>query len=161
MRSVIYGPVPSWRMGKSLGIDLLSTRRKTCSFDCVYCQLGKTYKFSNERNIYVTSKEIIYEISSLPEIKIDYITFSGKGEPTLAENLGKMIKSIKTLRKDKIAVITNSTLIYQEDITDDLLLADFVIAKLDAYSQKSLETINRPMKQITFNKILAGQFNAK
>ncbi|MEW6040314.1 MAG: radical SAM protein [Elusimicrobiota bacterium] len=159
----IYGPVPSWRLGSSLGIDPISEKDKICTFDCIYCQLGRTYKFANERNTYVTSKEVIDEISSLSEMKIDYITFSGRGEPTLAENLGEMIESIKTLRKDKIAVITNSSLMDRKNAVEDLLLADFVIAKLDAYSQESLEKINRPMKQVTFNTILDGikQFKSR
>ncbi|MGC8979703.1 radical SAM protein [Caldisericum sp.] len=152
----IYGPVPSWRLGSSLGIDPISEKDKICTFDCVYCQLGRTSKLTKKRRIYVQQDEIVDEISSLPPVEIDYITFSGRGEPTLAENLGKMIKAIRTLRKDKIAVITNSSLLYREDVIEDLLSANFVIAKLDAYSQKCLEIINRPMKQITFNTILDG-----
>jgi len=152
----IYGPVSSWRLGSSLGIDPISFENKICTFDCVYCQLGKTSKFTKEREIYVQQDDIIDEISSLPPIKIDYITFSGRGEPTLAKNLGKMIKAIRTLRKDKIAVITNSSLLYREDVIEDLLSTDFVIAKLDAYSQESLETINRPMVGISFQKTLEG-----
>jgi len=159
----IYGPVPSWRLGSSLGIDPISGKDKVCTFDCIYCQIGKTGRFTKERKIYIPLDEIIEELSSLPPVKIDYITFSGRGEPTLAENLGKIIKAIKTLRKDKIAVLTNSSLMYREDIREDLLLADFVIAKLDVYSQKSLEAINRPIKEITFNLILEGikQFRFK
>ena len=152
----IYGPVPSWRLGSSLGIDPISDREKICTFDCVYCQIGQTYKFANERKVFVPVNEIVDEISSLPDIQIDYVTFSGRGEPTLAKNLGKMIESVKAIRKEKIAVITNSSLIYRDDVVEDLLSADFVLAKLDAHSQKLLETINRPIKQITFDKILDG-----
>jgi len=152
----IYGPVPSWRLGSSLGIDPISQKDKICTFDCVYCQLGRTYKFTAERKTYVSVNEIIGEINSLPDVEIDYITFSGRGEPTLAKNLGEMIKAVKTIRKEKIAVITNSSLLYMDDVIEDLLLTNFVMAKLDAYSQKSLETINRPIKQITFNTILDG-----
>jgi len=152
----IYGPVPSWRLGASLGIDPISEKEKICTFDCVYCQLGKTIKFTDERRIYVPVDKIIDEISSLPPVKIDYITFSGRGEPTLTENLGKMIKAIKALRKEKIAVLTNSSLMFREDVKKDLLLGDFVIAKLDAYSQRSLEAINKPVNGITFDMILEG-----
>ena len=152
----IYGPVPSWRLGASLGIDPISGKDKICTFDCAYCQLGKTIKFTDERRIYIPVDRIIDEISSLPPVKIDYITFSGRGEPTLAENLGKMIKAIKTLRREKIAVITNSSLMCKEDVREDLLLADFVIAKLDAYSQQSLEAINKPINGIAFDMILEG-----
>jgi wyosine [tRNA(Phe)-imidazoG37] synthetase (radical SAM superfamily) len=152
----IYGPVSSWRLGSSLGIDPISDRYKICTFDCVYCQLGRTHKFANERKVFVSVDEIIDEINSLPDIKIDYITFSGRGEPTLARNLGEMIKSIKTIRKEKIAVITNSSLMDKDDVIEDLLLADFVMAKLDAYSQNSFEAINRPMIGLTFDAILDG-----
>jgi wyosine [tRNA(Phe)-imidazoG37] synthetase (radical SAM superfamily) len=106
--------------------------------------------------VFVSVNEIADEISSLPDIQIDYVTFSGRGEPTLAKNLGKMIESVKKIRKEKIAVITNSSLIYRDDVVEDLLSADFVLAKLDAHSQKLLETINRPIKPITFDKILDG-----
>jgi len=159
----VYGPVPSWRLGSSLGIDPLSNKEKICTFDCVYCQLGRTYKFANQREVFVSVDEIIDEINSLPDIEIDYITFSGRGEPNLAKNLGEMIKAIRKIRKEKIAVITNSSLMYMDDVVDDLLLADFILAKLDAYSQESLETINRPIKQITFDMIVDGikQFKSK
>ncbi len=159
----IYGPVFSWRLGISLGIDPISCKNKICTFDCIYCQLGKTKVFSSERKVYVSVENLVEEINSLADIKIDYMTFSGRGEPTLAKNLGEMIKLIKGLRKEKIAVITNSSLIAKKDVVEDLLLADFVIAKLDAYSQESLEIINRPMKQITFNTILDGikQFKSR
>jgi wyosine [tRNA(Phe)-imidazoG37] synthetase (radical SAM superfamily) len=152
----IYGPVPSWRLGSSLGIDLLSRKDKICTFDCVYCQVGKTFKFEKERKTYVPADEIMEEIKSVSAPGVDYITFSGRGDPTLAENLGQVIKGVRTLRKDKIAVITNSSLMHRQDVRNDLLLADFVIAKLDACSQKSLETINMPIKEITFNVILEG-----
>jgi len=159
----VYGPVPSWRLGSSLGIDPLSNKEKICTFDCVYCQLGRTYKFANQREVFVSVDEIIDEINSLPDIEIDYITFSGRGEPNLAKNLGEMIRAIRKIRKEKIAVITNSSLMYMDDVVDDLLLADFILAKLDAYSQESLETINRPIKQITFDMIVDGikQFKSK
>jgi wyosine [tRNA(Phe)-imidazoG37] synthetase (radical SAM superfamily) len=159
----IYGPVPSWRLGSSLGIDPISNRNKICTFDCVYCQLGRTQIFADKRKIFVSTEEIINEIISLPEINIDYITFSGRGEPTLAKNLGEMITAVKRIRKEKTAVITNSSLMYLDDVKEDLMLADFVLAKLDSYSQKSLEVINRPIKQINFNNILDGikQFKSK
>jgi len=159
----IYGPVASWRLGSSLGVDPLSRENKVCTFDCSYCQLGKTSEFTDERKNYVPKDDIINEILSLPPIEIDYITFSGRGEPTLAKNLGEIIKATRAARKDKIAVITNSSLLLREDVAVDLLLADFVLAKLDAYSQKSLEIINRPIKKITFQKILDGirQFRSK
>lgn len=152
----IYGPVPSWRLGSSLGIDLLSQSEKVCNFDCNYCQLGRDLSYSMERKVYVSTSEVIEELQRLPECQIDYITFSGRGESTLAKNLGDTIKSIKTLRKEKVAVLTNSSLMNMVDVRENLLLADFVIAKLDASSQKILESINKPASGIKFNEIYQG-----
>jgi wyosine [tRNA(Phe)-imidazoG37] synthetase (radical SAM superfamily) len=152
----IYGPVFSWRLGSSLGIDLLSQEDKICNFDCVYCQLGSTKKHIVERKKYVPTKEVIEELERLPEAQIDYITFSGRGEPTLAENLGQAIKAIKLIRKIPVAVLTNASLMAKEEVKKDLFFADFVIAKLDACSPESLEEINRPAKEIEFASILDG-----
>jgi len=152
----VYGPVSSWRLASSLGIDPISDKEKICSFNCIYCQLGETKNLTSERKIYVPTDEVVNEIMSLPKIKIDYITFSGRGEPTLAKNLGEMIKTIKKLRNENIAVITNSSLLSRDDVIEDLLIADYVLVKLDAYSQKSFETINRPIKGLTFALILDG-----
>jgi len=152
----IYGPVPSWRLGSSLGIDLVSKGRKICSFDCVYCQIGKTGLLTDDRRIFIKCKDIIEELDSLPPLKIDYITFSGAGEPTLAANLGEMIKSVKQIRKEKIAVISNSSLFHREDVRKDLQLADFVIAKFDASTQETLMAVNKPMKTINIKHIVSG-----
>jgi len=156
MFKYIYGPVPSWRLGSSLGIDPISKGRKVCSFDCIYCQIGKTGLFTNERKQFIEVKEIVAELVMLPVLKIDYITFSGAGEPTLAENLGEMIKAAKLIRKEPIAVITNGSLMGLDEVRKELALADFVIAKLDAYSPESLQEINRPAKGIEFGSILDG-----
>ncbi len=159
----LYGPVPSWRLGASLGIDPVSQKRKVCSFDCIYCQLGKTGFFTDERRIFIPCSDVIKEFELLPSsLKIDYITFSGACEPTLARNLGEMIRAVKRTRPEKVAVITNSSLLHRHDVRDDLLSADFVIAKLDASSGETLRTVNRPMKTITFEQILSGikQFKA-
>jgi len=152
----IYGPVFSWRLGSSLGIDLLSQEEKICNFNCLYCQLGATKKYTVERKIYVPIKEVIEELERLPEAQIDYITFSGRGEPTLAENLGRAIKAIKLIRKVPVAVLTNSSLMDEEEVRKELALADFVIVKLDAYSPESLQAINRSTKDIEFASILDG-----
>lgn len=152
----IYGPVPSWRLGSSLGIDPVSKGRKICSFDCIYCQIGKTGLLTDERRTFINCSDIIDELDSLPPLKIDYITFSGAGEPTLADNLGEMIKAIKQIRKEKIAVISNSSLFHREDVRKDLQLADFVIAKLDAPTQEILTTINQPIEIINIEHIISG-----
>jgi len=152
----IYGPVSSWRLGSSLGIDPISQKKKICSFDCVYCQLGETVIFSDERKVFVPVSAIIEELDLLPQVEIDYITFSGAGEPTLAENLGEMIKAVKRIRKDKIAVLTNSSLLNRENIQNDLLSADLVAVKLDACSREVFEAINQPLETIHFDALLQG-----
>lgn len=152
----IYGPVSSWRLGCSLGIDLLSQRKKICNFDCIYCQLGRTLGYTKQRKLFVPIGKLVRELNSLPSIKIDYISLSGRGEPTLAVNLGQTIKAIKKLRNEPTAVLTNSSLIDNAELRKELSLADFVIVKLDAPSDELLQIINRPSKGIKFAKILKG-----
>lgn len=152
----IFGPVHSWRLGRSLGIDPISTSDKICSMNCVYCQVGETSVYSHERKEYVATRDVIDEIKSLSLIDIDYLTFSSNGEPTLAKNLGDMIEELRTIRKERIAVITNSTLMYREDVQKDLCLADFVLAKLDACDQETLSTVNRAMESISFSRVVDG-----
>jgi wyosine [tRNA(Phe)-imidazoG37] synthetase (radical SAM superfamily) len=152
----IYGPVSSWRLGSSLGIDPLSTKEKICTFNCIYCQLGRAGKLTKERKVYVDCGEIMREIQKLPYVNIDYITFSGMGEPTLAKNLGLMIKAARENRREKIAVMTNGSLLSREDVRMDLINADMVAVKFDAYSQEILQKIDRPLKGINFSKILGG-----
>ncbi|MFA4991417.1 MAG: radical SAM protein [Candidatus Omnitrophota bacterium] len=152
----IFGPVFSWRLGVSLGIDPISQAGKVCTFDCVYCQLGETKTFSDKRKVFVPTKEILAELRSAPKRKIDYITFSSSGEPTLAANLGEIIREIRKIRKEKIAVITNSSLIDREDARRDLALADFVLVKLDAHNEGLFRDINRPMPGVRFSGIING-----
>ncbi len=154
----------SWRLGRSLGIDpVFRGRGKTCSFDCIYCQVGKTRILTDKRKTFVPTRKIIEEIKTLPPLKLDYITFSGAGEPTLAKNLGEIIKEIRKIRKAKIAILTNSSIIYKKDVQKDLLLADFVIAKLDAHNHLLFAKINKPVKTIKFDNILKGlkEFKAR
>lgn len=152
----IYGPVSSWRLGSSLGVDPISREEKVCTFDCLYCQVGATKIFSDKREIFVPTDEIIKEIESLPECDIDYITFSGRGEPVLARNLREIIEELRKIRKEKIAIITNSSLIDRKDVQDDLKLADLVMAKLDAHTEDLFVKINKPIKGIIFDSVLRG-----
>jgi len=152
----IYGPVPSWRLGHSLGIDPVSKGRKVCSFDCLYCQIGKTGLLTDQRQDFISVGEIMAELETLPDVKIDYVTFSGAGEPTLAANLGQMIRAVKDLRREKVAVITNASLIGREDVRQDLSQADFVLAKMDAPDQVMLEEINKPHSAIKIEDIISG-----
>jgi wyosine [tRNA(Phe)-imidazoG37] synthetase (radical SAM superfamily) len=152
----IYGPVYSWRLGMSLGIDPVTTKAKICNMDCIYCQLGRTTEFYTDREVFVPVEAIMSEIHALPEIPTDYYTFSGRGEPTLAKNLGEMITSVRALRKGKIAVITNGALIGREDVRRDLLLADCVLAKMDAWDQASFAEVDAPADGIRLRDIVDG-----
>ncbi|NQS99598.1 MAG: radical SAM protein [Candidatus Omnitrophica bacterium] len=152
----IYGPVSSWRLGSSLGIDLLSQDQKLCSFDCIYCQAGPGRRRQLKRILSVATKDVIQEIKALPKVKFDYITFSGKGEPTLAINLGQTIKAVKKIRKEPIAVLTNATLLSEQQVRKELGWADLVVVKLDADSEQLLRLVNRPARKIKFTSILKG-----
>jgi len=142
----IFGPVRSWRLGRSLGIDPLSSKSKICNMDCIYCQLGRTAQLTNERKIFVPTYEVVDEISCIPVHFVDYITFAGRGEPTLAQNLGEMIRGVKAIRHEKVAVLTNSSLMHLKEVRDDLMLADYVLAKLDAGHQQLFEEIDGGQK---------------
>ena len=151
----IYGPVPSWRLGRSLGVDLISGE-KTCTFDCIYCQLGKTVRHIIKRGIFVPTSEIVKELESLPEMEFDYITLSGTGEPTLATNLGEVILEIKKRFKNRVAVLTNSSFMYDPRVRKELSQADLVIAKLDAPNEEIFKIINRPTNGITLHMVVEG-----
>jgi len=154
--AIIYGPVPSWRLGRSLGIDLLSTPVKTCSFNCVYCQLGKTINSVTERKQYIPLSRLALELEPLKNIAADYATFSGVGEPTLAKNLGKAISLVKKVLKLPVAVLTNSSLMMRKDVRKELTQADIVVAKLDASNEKLFHAINRPAIGCSLDEIVRG-----
>lgn len=155
MVSVVYGPVPSWRLGRSLGIDP-TMLPKACTFDCVYCQLGRTVRrisSPKELDPVVEVDELIKELKSKIEKigldSIDFITFSGTGEPTLNPNLGEMISAIKTMVPSKpVAVLTNSSLLHLIEVRGALSKADLVCLKLDAADQLTFEAINRPVSNV-------------
>ena len=152
----IYGPVYSWRLGMSLGIDPLTTQKKICNYDCIYCQLGRTTEFYTERENFVRVEDILAEIGTLPPGRIDYYTFSGRGEPTLAKNLGAMIAAVREKTNGKIAVITNAALIDQKEVQDDLMLADIVLVKLDACDDESLSVVDIPAPGLRFRNMVEG-----
>jgi len=154
MDSIIYGPVPSWRLGRSLGIDLLSTRGKTCSFDCLYCQLGRTIHPLVERKEFVSLSRLAEELGKVKRIAADYATFSGVGEPTLAANLGEAIELARSTLMLPVAVLTNSSLMSRQDVRSDLNLADVVVAKLDAPDEELFHQVNRPYAKYTLGDIL-------
>lgn len=154
----IFGPVPSRRLGISLGLDL--TPHKVCSFDCIYCQLGKTTNKTMERREYVPVKNILAElrefIQSNPEQNIDYITLSGSGEPTLNSGSGKLIKDIKEFTEIPVAVLTNASLIPDAKVRAELSQADLIIPSLDAATQEVFEKINRPYKGLQVRDVIKG-----
>lgn len=156
MFKYIYGPVSSWRLGSSLGIDLLSMQQKVCSFDCVYCQIGRTKTFSCERKLFVPTEDVIRELEQLPDVRIDYYTFSGTGEPTLAKNLKDVASWIKNNKKGRCAILTNSSTIIDASLWDDLLVMDLISFKIDAATQKTFEKINSPCCGRKLEDIIKG-----
>lgn len=153
----IYGPVPSRRLGISLGIDPIPL--KVCSFNCIYCEVARTTLLTIERKEYISSEEILLELKKfLKESNqhIDYITFSGSGEPTLNSKIGYMIKKIKKFTNIPVAVLTNASLLYLEDVRDELLNADLVKCTLDAAEEKYFKRINQPEQYLTIRRIVNG-----
>lgn len=154
--STVYGPVSSWRLGRSLGIDMLCSDQKSCNFNCVYCQLGSEIPLKTERKEFVSIKQLTDDLKTVENIAINWITFSGMGEPTLAANLGTAIKTVKSILDFPVAVLTNGSFINHEDVRKDLALADMVVAKLDAPDESLFKSINKPNEDIKFAKILQG-----
>jgi len=154
--SHIYGPVPSRRLGFSLGIDLVPY--KTCSFDCVYCQLGRTTAKTVERKEWVHQGEVLSQIKEALATKgrIDYLTFSGSGEPTLHSGIGWLIEETKKVTDIPVAVLTNGSLLFRDDLREELLAADLVVPSLDAATQETLERVNRPHSSLNMQKITEG-----
>ena len=154
--SHIYGPVPSRRLGFSLGVDLVPY--KTCSYDCVYCQLGRTTDKTAERKEWVPTGEVLSQIKEAIASKgrIDYLTFSGSGEPTLHSGIGWLIREVKKVTNIPVAVLTNGSLLFREDLREELTAADLVIPSLDAASQETLEKVNRPHPTLEARKIVRG-----
>jgi wyosine [tRNA(Phe)-imidazoG37] synthetase (radical SAM superfamily) len=156
MNSIIYGPVSSWRLGRSLGIDIISARGKTCSFDCAYCEWGATVHPLTERKEFVTLAELLKELETAKGVAADCATFAGGGEPTLAGNLGQAIEIVKSTLKLPVAVITNSSLMPRQDVRRELVRADLVIAKIDAPNEEIFHAVNRPFKGYTLPDIIQG-----
>ena len=154
--SHVYGPVPSRRLGYSLGVDILPF--KTCSMDCIYCQLGASSRKHIERNAYFCQDEILSQIKAAVDSgqRIDYITFSGSGEPTLNTLLGPLIQEIKKLTDIPVAVLTNSTLLMQVEVREALKKADLVVPSLDAVTQEIFMRINRPHASIKVIDVIQG-----
>ena len=154
INKIIYGPVPSWRLGRSLGVDPVSQAEKTCSFNCAYCQLGPTRHHTAERKEFIPLSRMVKEMEELPPVGLDYVTFSGTAEPTLASNLGEAILAVKERIEAPVAVLTNSSLMPDPQMRRELSFADTVVAKLDAPTEELFQAVNRPVKGITLASII-------
>ena len=152
----LYGPVPSRRLGRSLGIDLVP--HKICTYDCIYCQIGKTTKWTLVRREYVPVKEVLKEVKAFlsEEVPFDHFSLAGSGEPTLHSKIRSIIKGIKEMSSVPVAVITNGSLLYMKTVREDLLQADIVLPSLDAVSPETFEKINRPHEKLNVEKVIEG-----
>jgi wyosine [tRNA(Phe)-imidazoG37] synthetase (radical SAM superfamily) len=153
----LFGPVPSRRLGISLGIDLVPY--KVCSLDCVYCECGKTTDLTLERLEYVPTQLILSELQSYlsENPTLDYITFSGSGEPTLHKDFGKIASFLKTnFPQYKLALLTNSTLLHLPEVRKEVLQLDLILPSLDAVSEDVFRKINRPHPTLTSQDIING-----
>ncbi len=155
-RRFVYGPVPSRRLGFSLGVDILPF--KTCTLDCTYCQLGTTRKTVLRRGSWFPVKKILAQVKEALDSgqRIDVITFSGSGEPTLNKDIGRLIRSIKKMTRIPVAVLTNGTLLTRKDVRQDLAAADLVVPSLDAVPETVFRRVNRPHSSLRSRKIVDG-----
>jgi wyosine [tRNA(Phe)-imidazoG37] synthetase (radical SAM superfamily) len=152
----IFGPVPSRRLGRSLGLDIVPA--KVCSLDCIYCQVGRTTQKTIERKEYVPVQKVLDELKARIEkgLQADFITISGSGEPTLNSRLGFLIDEIKKITDIPVAILTNGTLLYRQDVRIDCAKADVVLPSLDAADEQTFAKINRPHPDISIEKWVAG-----
>ncbi len=153
----IYGPVPSRRLGRSLGIDLVPL--KTCTYDCVYCQLGRTTAKTVERTAFVTAEEILTEVERILEPDpptFDVVGIAGSGEPTLNLDIGRVIDGIKGMTDVPVAVLTNGSLLWMPEVQDALMSSDIVLPSLDAGDAEVFAYVNRPHPEIGFEQMVEG-----
>jgi len=152
----VYGPVPSRRLGISLGISPIP--KKTCNYSCIYCQLGRTDIMTNTRKMFFPVQKIMSEFNEVLKKRIffDVITIVGEGEPTLYLGLGELISEIKGKTDKPVALITNGALLYDRDLRREAAKADIVLPTLDAYDEASFRKINRPFGQLSFESVNAG-----
>ncbi|MEO0086111.1 MAG: radical SAM protein, partial [candidate division WOR-3 bacterium] len=157
-----YGPVPSRRLGLSLGINIIP--RKTCTLDCCYCQLGRTTTKTLRRQSFFPVNDILAQVRAAVrnsatgprKSRISFLTFSGEGEPTLNSDLGRLIRRLKQEFSIPVAVITNSTLITDPRVRHDLYAADLVVPSLDAADQRTFTKIDRGRRELQIADIIAG-----
>ena len=151
----VFGPVPSRRLGISLGVDLV--KPKSCNMNCVFCECGATPKLADKREHFKDIKEVESEIKSvLKDVKPDYITFSGSGEPTLSKDLGEIINWIKDNTDANVCLITNSLLLNDDEVINEVLRADLIIPTLNSVDDEIFHKINRPSKDIHISMVMSG-----
>jgi len=154
----VFGPVPSRRLGQSLGIDTVPY--KACNYNCVYCQLGRTRRFTVRRQDFFPPQAVLDQVEAalkrLGAGEVDYITFVGQGEPLLCASLGWLIRAVKTLTALPVAVITNGALLTAADVRAEVLVADVVIPTLDAADAVMFRRINRPHPSLRLEPLLRG-----
>jgi wyosine [tRNA(Phe)-imidazoG37] synthetase (radical SAM superfamily) len=155
-RRYTYGPVPSRRLGRSLGIDLVPF--KTCTYDCVYCQLGRTTDRTVTRREYVPVAPVLAELEQTLAAgdTPDYISLAGSGEPTLNSGIGRLLAGIKGLTDIPVAVITNGSLLWMREVQNELSTAEVVLPSLDAGDERMFERVNRPHPAIPFDLVVDG-----
>jgi len=152
--NLIFGPVPSRRLGRSLGVDLVPF--KTCSYDCIYCQLGRTTRKTVERREWVPLEGVLAELKGALATRPDIITLSGSGEPTLYSRLDELIDGIRAMTDIPVAVLTNGSLLWQADLRRQLRHAHLVVPSLDAGHAGLFQAVNRPEKSLAFDRMLDG-----
>jgi len=153
----LFGPVPSRRLGISLGVDLVP--HKTCSLNCIYCECGRTTNLTINRKEYVPTETVLAELKTFltPKPRLDYITFSGAGEPTLHSGIGEIVKFLKTNFPDyKIALLTNGTLFFQPELIEEVSKIDLILPSLDAASDLIFKKLNRPFHELKIEKVIDG-----
>ncbi len=150
----VFGPVPSRRLGRSLGVDVVPF--KTCSYDCLYCQLGRTTERTLKRKNWVPLREVLGQVKRKLSSRPDYITLSGSGEPVLFTQIGVLIEELKAMTDIPVAVLTNGSLLWREDVRKSLMAADLVLPSLDAGNEAMFAAVNRPAIDISFDRMLRG-----
>lgn len=149
----VYGPIPSRRLGQSLGISPIP--KKACNYACVYCMLGPTDKMTNTPQMYMPVQDILEEFDQVlaSGIPFDMVTFAGDGEPTLYAGLKELILELKKRTKKPIVLITNGALLYDPDVYDTCMKADIVMPSVNGYDERSFKLVNRPHGDIDFEKV--------
>lgn len=155
----IYGPIPSRRLGLSLGVSPIP--KKFCNYSCVYCQIGRTHNLTNTRKEFFPLEDIINEFKEYiySDKNFDVVSIVGEGEPTLYSRLGELIISLKNLTDKPIAVITNTGLLYDENVQEELLNADIVLPSMDFFNEESFKSLHRPYGKLDFKRSYDGLVN--